>query len=485
MQLNHRLLIASLVVSSAACEESAPPADGHSSTGAVTETAPEAEESSDASSGDPSMPGEPVCCGCLCVDAHWSCDDATCVDANGHAVELRREAGFIELPPSEAFDTSQGRACTTAPARLWYSFAPAQDDPANRPLLVFFNGGPGTSTTSGLFAFRTGPQWVDTDEAGMWSVEDNPNDWSSFANLLYIDPPSLGYSYYGRCDGPDCSDACPLTLQLDAAEFLLGTLMFLDRHPQMLGDVHLVGESYGGTRAGIMTKFARSQDALAGEGLLETGFRHLALADALDGRSERIRGGIGIQGSFRPLGQSGHPDFPECPPGSPGDFYACNQPFGDLDRRFAENQDAAIDRTALDRLTGVDTASIEWLAPDLVQGFKRNGPPVYADIDEALELTFTHWWLDTLPSSDWFLSDARQDLAVRTDAFPGFFADAMPGRISSSSFRDASPFRVLEIVEGDRTHTLVTPIYPDAGHAATLYAPEAMHTDVGRYLQGL
>ena len=485
MLLRRSLLIASLALSSAACEESTAGANLESSTGGASETDASSDDGSSNGGSTSDMPGEPVCCGCLCVDAQWSCDEDTCVDADGHAVELRREAGFIQLPQTEAFDTSEGRDCITTSSRLWYSFAPAHDQPENKPLLVFFNGGPGTSTTSGLFAFRTGPQWVDTGEPGMWSVEDNPNDWSSFANLLYIDPPTLGYSYTASCDGPNCSNSCPLTLQLDAAEFLLGTLMFLDRHPQLLGDVHLVGESYGGTRAGIMTKFARSRDGLGADGIAETGFRHAALADALAGRSERIRGGIGIQGSFRPLGQSGHPDHPECPPGSPGDFYACNQPYGDLDRRFAENQEAAVDRAALDRLTGVDTSSIEWLAPDLEEGFTPNGPPAYAGLDDALELTFTHWWLDTLPSSQWFLSDARQDLAVRTDAFPGFFADTMPGRISSASFRDASPFRVLEIVEGDQTHTLVTPIYPDAGHAATLYAPAAMHADVERYLQGL
>ena len=234
-----------------------------------------------------------------------------------------------------------------------------------------------------------------------------------------------------------------------------------------------------------MTKFARSETALGSEGLAPTGFRHEGLSDALVERSQRIRGGIGIQGSFRPLGQSGHPEGLDCPPGSPGDFYACNQPYGDLDRRFAENEEVARTRPQLDRLTGVDTASIEWLGDDLQRAYTPNGPGIYADFDEVLELTFTHWWLDTLPSSTWFLSDARQDRAVSTEAFPAFFEERMPGRVSSAAFREASPFRTLEIVENDQTHALVAPVYPDAGHAATLYAPEAMYADVERYLQGL
>src|SRR5690349_3051422 len=52
------------------------------------------------------------------------------------------EAGFLEVPaqPDAANFT----------ARLFYSFHPAEQAPEKAPLLVFFNGGPGTATSGVL-----------------------------------------------------------------------------------------------------------------------------------------------------------------------------------------------------------------------------------------------------------------------------------------------------------------------------------------------
>ncbi len=152
------------------------------------------------------------------------------------------EAGFLEVPaqPAAAFG-----------ARLFFSFHPAEEAPEKAPLLVFFNGGPGSATTAGLLPFGTGPFTMSTSmEVGDMPVP-NPDSMSRFAHLLHVDARQTGFSY-GLSDGSaGClSDSSAL---FDAGDVLFGLLDFLDARPGLLtAPVVLVGESYGGTRAATM-----------------------------------------------------------------------------------------------------------------------------------------------------------------------------------------------------------------------------------------
>ncbi|MBV9945968.1 MAG: hypothetical protein JOZ69_03880, partial [Myxococcales bacterium] len=157
------------------------------------------------------------------------------------------EAGFVDVPPQAAG--------APYPGRMFYVFEAADSDPAHKPLVVFFNGGPGYATSLGLLAYGTARATLDPTAAGGSPATSNPASWTSFANLLYVDERQAGFSY-GLA--PDAGPAghggtCTFSPQGDAADFVRAVLRFLDGHAALRdAPVVLVGLSYGGERASLV-----------------------------------------------------------------------------------------------------------------------------------------------------------------------------------------------------------------------------------------
>jgi choice-of-anchor A domain-containing protein len=205
----------------------------------------------------------PSSTGCLSTDASWSCSKDTAIDDTGqHAAAIKAEAGFLDLLLDNYIAEGVRRA--SPEHRIWYSFQPAATTPKSKPLAVFFNGGPGSSTSAMMFSFNTAPWTLDPDPhvAGNApnGIAPNPSKWTKFANLLYIDAPATGFSYplgflntaTGTVTQPDIGT----DMDRDAGIFLDVIVRFLMRHPALLGNrVILVGESYGGTRATLMLHY--------------------------------------------------------------------------------------------------------------------------------------------------------------------------------------------------------------------------------------
>jgi hypothetical protein len=191
---------------------------------------------------------------------------------------LHDEVGFIDVPPQNT--------AATYPARMFYVFQVADSAPAEKPLAVFFNGGPGFATTLNLLSYGTGRYTLDQANPAAAPTR-NAASWTSFANLLYIDERQVGFSYgLGSDGGPSWrssdgtygvnSDGGPCTFAPveDAADFVRTIIGFLDAHPALQkAPVMLVGESYGGTRATYIldlllryaTEASRADSALQGE----------------------------------------------------------------------------------------------------------------------------------------------------------------------------------------------------------------------------
>jgi hypothetical protein len=181
--------------------------------------------------------------------------------------QTQPEAGFISLEANNFYfhlNSYFNRiALRSSPARIWYVYQPADEDPESKPLFVFFNGGPGGATSAGLLAASTGRNAVIHEHStGEASIISNPASWTRIGNLLHIDARTTGFSY-SLMDNPGNDslregefDAQNYNAFTDGADFVRVLLQFLAAHPSIQGNrVILVPESYGGIRTIVMLHF--------------------------------------------------------------------------------------------------------------------------------------------------------------------------------------------------------------------------------------
>ncbi|MET9482504.1 hypothetical protein [Streptomyces sp. NPDC006638] len=107
------------------------------------------------------------------------------------------------------------------------------------PLLIWLNGGPGASSSAGLF-LENGPLRIADDAAGTISV--SPDSWNQEAHVLYWDQPiGTGYSY---CEKPNTyvQDEDVLSTM-----FREGLQAFYATYPEYKAcPLYVCGESYAG-----------------------------------------------------------------------------------------------------------------------------------------------------------------------------------------------------------------------------------------------
>ncbi|KAL5100715.1 hypothetical protein RYX36_005042 [Vicia faba] len=124
---------------------------------------------------------------------------------------------------------------------LFYWFIGADHpDPTSKPLLLWFNGGPGCSSIAYGEAEEIGPFRINTDGKTLYL---NPYSWNQVANILYIDSPvGTGFSY---SNNP--SDILNNGDKRTADENLIFLLKWFTRFPQYKkSDFFISGESYAG-----------------------------------------------------------------------------------------------------------------------------------------------------------------------------------------------------------------------------------------------
>lgn len=123
------------------------------------------------------------------------------------------------------------------------------EDPATRPLVFAFNGGPGSASVwlhMGLF----GPQRVELSDEGFpgpppGKLVDNAHSILDVADLVFIDPVGTGFSR--AIPGDEAKSFHHFTRDIESVgEFIR---IFLTRHGRWSSPKYLAGESYGTTRA--------------------------------------------------------------------------------------------------------------------------------------------------------------------------------------------------------------------------------------------
>ncbi|KAK3695930.1 hypothetical protein LTR37_018285 [Vermiconidia calcicola] len=102
---------------------------------------------------------------------------------------VRSYTGYVHLPPGALADLGQA---TDYPINTFFWFFEARNDPANAPLSIWMNGGPGSSSMLGLFV-ENGPCFVNSDSNSTYL---NEWSWNNEVNMLYLDQPvQVGLSY--------------------------------------------------------------------------------------------------------------------------------------------------------------------------------------------------------------------------------------------------------------------------------------------------
>ena len=135
-------------------------------------------------------------------------------------------------------------------AGVFYTYYERSDvkDQATRPLVISFNGGPGTPSVWMEIGY-TGPRRLNIDDEGYplqpYGVQDNPNSILDVADIVYVDPVNTGYS---RAVNKDIPGTEFFGVNEDI-KYLAGWIStFVTRNNRWASPKFLIGESYGTTR---------------------------------------------------------------------------------------------------------------------------------------------------------------------------------------------------------------------------------------------
>lgn len=147
-------------------------------------------------------------------------------------------------------------------ASLFYTFYERSDvkDNTNRPLLISFNGGPGSASVWMHIAY-TGPRILKIDDEGYpvqpYGINENPFSVLDVADIVFVNPVNTGYS---RIIDPeaDKKDFFGVTSDIKYLAEWINT--FVTRSNRWSSPKYLIGESYGTTRvSGLALELQNNQ----------------------------------------------------------------------------------------------------------------------------------------------------------------------------------------------------------------------------------
>jgi carboxypeptidase C (cathepsin A) len=200
------------------------------------------------------------------------------VTVGGKRLNYTVTTGFMPLKDSKTGETE---------AKIFYMAYTLDGvaNPASRPLMFSFNGGPGSASVW-LHMGAIGPKRVKMMDDGMmppppYEMEDNQQTWLDQTDLVFIDPVGTGYS---RATKPEnASKFFGVRGDIESVgEFIR---LYLGRSERWSSPLFLVGESYGTTRASGLSDYLFEHGiGLNGIALISTvmNFQTLRFADNND-----------------------------------------------------------------------------------------------------------------------------------------------------------------------------------------------------------
>ncbi len=147
-------------------------------------------------------------------------------------------------------------------AGVFYTYFERDDitDKSNRPLVISFNGGPG-SPSAWMEIGYTGPVLLNVDDEGYpiqpYGVSDNKNSILDVADIVYVDPVNTGYS---RIVDKNTPGSKFFGVNEDIKYLAAWINTFVTRKNRWASPKFLIGESYGTNRvAGLALELQNAQ----------------------------------------------------------------------------------------------------------------------------------------------------------------------------------------------------------------------------------
>ncbi|PKK35110.1 carboxypeptidase [Siphonobacter sp. SORGH_AS_0500] len=163
------------------------------------------------------------------------------VTIKGHKVPYKATVGTIPVWDEE------GKPA----AGVFFTYFERSDvtDRSSRPLMISFNGGPGTASVWMMIGY-TGPRILKVDDEGYpvqpYGMKDNPNSILDVADIVYVDPVNTGFSRPANKDVPAAKMFFGVNADVKYLADWINT--FVSRYNRWASPKYLIGESYGTTR---------------------------------------------------------------------------------------------------------------------------------------------------------------------------------------------------------------------------------------------
>lgn len=147
-------------------------------------------------------------------------------------------------------------------AALFYTYYERSDvqDRASRPLVISFNGGPGSASVWMHIAY-TGPRILEITDEGYpvqpYGIKENPHSILNIADIVYVNPVNTGYS---RILDDEVDRETFFGVNADIAYLADWLNTFVTRKNRWRSPKYLIGESYGTTRvSGLALELQNAQ----------------------------------------------------------------------------------------------------------------------------------------------------------------------------------------------------------------------------------
>jgi carboxypeptidase C (cathepsin A) len=178
------------------------------------------------------------------------------IDIPGGKLAYTATAGTLSL-----FDQSGERL-----AAIYYTAYVANNaEAANRPVTFAFNGGPGAASAY-LNLGLVGPRILEFpgNDAATARLQDNPQTWLGFTDLVLIDPVGTGWSRPAKAD----NGSAFYGVRQDAQTLAKTIALYLGKNGRGNSPKYLLGESYGGFRAAKVAQALQRDQGIMVSGIV-------------------------------------------------------------------------------------------------------------------------------------------------------------------------------------------------------------------------